>query len=621
MSSSQAGTTTNSGGSGTTTSGSGATTAGSTTAGSTTAGTTTAGSTTAGTTTAGSTTAGTTTAGTAASPSGVSSTTQTGAAPATTATGGTGTTEEVIVGPDLYSWFIGAFVGLLSLIVLVSTGSILSVLVLLALIALFVSSLVYYGFLDISEYLDDKLTLPPPVTPAAKPAGGPLVGSEVFHIDAAEVDGKGFTYEESQAVCAAFDSELATLEQVVAAYNGGAEWCSYGWTGGGMALYPTQKATWDILQNELDLERRTRCGRPGVNGGYMDPLLRLGVNCYGFKPKGDFKPPAPVPGGDPTAFKEMVTRFKDMMNKLSLAPFSRLRWSGVRAESFVGGSKGSYGTQFQQSFFTPSGVVEHLANGSGDAYVESIATSGGYGGAPYGLRGDIGPTGSTGSRGIQGIRGVQGPQGDQGPQGARGDQGERGAASTVPGPTGPKGSQGDRGEQGPEGAAAATGATGAKGADGRDGPTGPTGQKGEQGRQGVTGPSGAVGSTGARGERGFQGIPGPIEPDLKVQSIQIGDHLLYSVNRKGTSDPWGSELLIQPNTPLNRPSNQLPPKLAIGWDNDRANLWLQNVSWGNDARNWRRLAWGTNDQWGGNNSAGDIAGYGSVARRQPPAGV
>jgi len=403
----------------------------------------------------------------------------------------------------MYSWFIGAFIGLLSLIVLVSTGSILSVIVLLAMIALLVSGLVYYGFLEIADYAAKKVELPA-VVPATVPAGGPTVGSEVFHIDGGPAFGTGFTYDEAPAVCGAFDSELATLEQVMEAYNHGAEWCNYGWTAGGMALYPTQKDTWDQLQRELDTERRTRCGRPGVNGGYMDPLLKLGVNCYGFKPKGDFKPPAPIPGSDPEAFKEAVNRFKSVMKQLAMAPFSRMRWSAAR-ETFLGRATDSYGTQFAQSFVTPHGVVEHLENGSGE-YVESVATSGGYGGSPYGLVGAQGPAGAQGQRGIQGIQGAQGPAGQQGPQGPRGEMGPDGPASTVPGPTGP---QGLTGPQGIEGRAAERGDTGPQGRPGVDGVNGMDGPRGPTGFPGTKGDKGDKcdkGDTGAQGDAGISPI-------------------------------------------------------------------------------------------------------------------
>jgi hypothetical protein len=51
-----------------------------------------------------------------------------------------------------------------------------------------------------------------------------------------------------------------------------------------MALFPTQKNTWNKLQ-KTD-RAKNACGRPGINGGYIkNKHLRLGVNCYGKKPK------------------------------------------------------------------------------------------------------------------------------------------------------------------------------------------------------------------------------------------------------------------------------------------------------------------------------------------------
>jgi hypothetical protein len=125
-----------------------------------------------------------------------------------------------------------------------------------------------------------SITTTQPIGDAKSTLPGALVGSEVFHIS----DNK-FTYDDAPAVCAAYDAQLATLEQILDAYNHGAEWYGYGWSAGGMALYPTQKGTWDALQNEADQKKRTACGRPGVNGGYFDPSLKFGVNCFGFKPK------------------------------------------------------------------------------------------------------------------------------------------------------------------------------------------------------------------------------------------------------------------------------------------------------------------------------------------------
>ena len=100
-----------------------------------------------------------------------------------------------------------------------------------------------------------------------------------------------YTYEDAKAVCKAMDAELATYDQVEKAYNNGAEWCNYGWSDGQMALFPTQKATWEKLQ-KLDEgcvsegeKRGNNCGSPGVNGGYIaNPYVKFGVNCYGKKP-------------------------------------------------------------------------------------------------------------------------------------------------------------------------------------------------------------------------------------------------------------------------------------------------------------------------------------------------
>jgi hypothetical protein len=92
-----------------------------------------------------------------------------------------------------------------------------------------------------------------------------------------------YTYKEAKDVCKAFDSQLATYDQIEAAYNDGGEWCAYGWSENQMAFFPTQKLTWDKLQKTEKM--KNVCGRPGVNGGYMaNPNIKFGVNCYGKKP-------------------------------------------------------------------------------------------------------------------------------------------------------------------------------------------------------------------------------------------------------------------------------------------------------------------------------------------------
>jgi hypothetical protein len=93
-----------------------------------------------------------------------------------------------------------------------------------------------------------------------------------------------YTYDDAQAICSAYDSTLATYDQVEDAYNNGGEWCNYGWSEGQMILFPTQKNTWDKLQKTKS--NKNDCGRPGVNGGVIEnPYMKFGVNCYGIKPK------------------------------------------------------------------------------------------------------------------------------------------------------------------------------------------------------------------------------------------------------------------------------------------------------------------------------------------------
>jgi hypothetical protein len=102
---------------------------------------------------------------------------------------------------------------------------------------------------------------------------------EVYH-----VPGNKFTYHDAKAVCNAFDGELASYNELKDAQKKGASWCSYGWTKDQLGLYPTSQSTWDKLQDKEGQEYS--CGLPGVNGGYVsNPHIKLGSNCYGYKPK------------------------------------------------------------------------------------------------------------------------------------------------------------------------------------------------------------------------------------------------------------------------------------------------------------------------------------------------
>jgi hypothetical protein len=216
---------------------------------------------------------------------------------------------------------------LLTVIVTVSTGNIMAAIVVLLLAGVLGYVLFKLGVLKVSSSNDgidigfyEKAPAPAPavaVTPQS------IEQPEVFY-----VSGNDYTYDDAPAVCAAYDSELATYDQVSIAYAAGAEWCGYGWSQGGMALFPTQDATWELLQQESDTSKRTGCGRPGVNGGYFNPSNKFGVNCYGVKPKNrNTKFPLPVPGTDTGTFDRLVDKYKGMLNRMTVSAFNRMGWS------------------------------------------------------------------------------------------------------------------------------------------------------------------------------------------------------------------------------------------------------------------------------------------------------
>ena len=145
---------------------------------------------------------------------------------------------------------------------------------------------------------------------------------EVYHIS-----NQNYTYEQAKCKCEAYGGRLATKAEIINAYNNGADWCSYGWSEGQSAYYPTQKCSWDKLQG--DKKHKNDCGMPGVNGGFFaNDLLKFGVNCYGVKPKGlaAVEKDAVCPE---QAFCERPSN-KDASSKLgtdNIAPFSEGKWS------------------------------------------------------------------------------------------------------------------------------------------------------------------------------------------------------------------------------------------------------------------------------------------------------
>lgn len=219
-----------------------------------------------------------------------------------------------------------------SVIVYAITGDAMSILVIFALAGILGYVLYQYGYLKVSSDPSGGLDVSFYETaPAPKPTVSviPKDTADFHKKEVFFIAGNDYTYKDAPAVCAAYGADLATYDQLMEAYSGGAEWCGYGWTQGGMALYPTQDATWKALQGESDAEKRTGCGRPGVNGGYFDTATKFGVNCYGTKPtsKGTVKFPTPLPGDDPSEFNKAVDKFKSMIGKMTVSPFNRVGWS------------------------------------------------------------------------------------------------------------------------------------------------------------------------------------------------------------------------------------------------------------------------------------------------------
>jgi len=213
-------------------------------------------------------------------------------------------------------------VSLIAILALIISGPI-AALVVVCISATVIYLLNYFGKLDIST--NNNMVDIDWHENVAAPNGKKSVEAhikEVFHIS-----DNLYTYDEASAVCAAYGAELASQDQLQEAFALGAEWCSYGWSAGAMALYPTQESTWSLLQTEIQESKRTACGRPGINGGYFDPKLKFGVNCYGIKPRNPGeKFPQPLPTDDTKKFDEMVQRFKNML-PLKLSGFNRNVWS------------------------------------------------------------------------------------------------------------------------------------------------------------------------------------------------------------------------------------------------------------------------------------------------------
>jgi hypothetical protein len=173
----------------------------------------------------------------------------------------------------------------------------------------------------------------PPLLP-----GFPLSSSvpEIeFRKQVFNIPGNYYNYENAKALCKAYGSNLATYNQVENSYNSGGEWCNYGWSDGQMALFPTQKSTYNTLQNISGHEHD--CGRPGVNGGYIaNPEVKFGVNCYGNKPvitpeENELMKTMPryPQNMQDIAFDKKVDYWKNQIDDILVSPFNSDMWTQI----------------------------------------------------------------------------------------------------------------------------------------------------------------------------------------------------------------------------------------------------------------------------------------------------
>lgn len=211
------------------------------------------------------------------------------------------------------------------------------IIVIILIILILVNALQYFFSINVTAYIQNmfepKTTVDIVVDQTRyEPTTVPKIRfkKQVFNIP-----GNYYTYENAKALCSAYNSELATYDQIEKAYNNGGEWCNYGWSANQLALFPTQKQTYNTLQTIPGHEND--CGRPGINGGYIaNPNVRFGVNCYGYKPRITdkeeelMKTSTPYPETrEDKIFQEKVDALKNNLDNILVSPFNHNTWSSL----------------------------------------------------------------------------------------------------------------------------------------------------------------------------------------------------------------------------------------------------------------------------------------------------
>ena len=214
--------------------------------------------------------------------------------------------------------------------------NILSIIIIIILVLLIlVNALQYFFSINVTAYVEDIFTSKPKIDIVVDQSTyqTTTVPEIKFRKQVFNIPGNYYNYKNAEAICKAYGADLASYDQIEKAYKRGAEWCNYGWSKGQMALFPTQKRTFDRLQTTTGHEHD--CGRTGINGGYIaNPQVKFGVNCYGYKPRINdeeeelMEKATPYPENvEDIAFQKRVDYWKNKIDEILVSPFNYNTWS------------------------------------------------------------------------------------------------------------------------------------------------------------------------------------------------------------------------------------------------------------------------------------------------------
>jgi hypothetical protein len=223
----------------------------------------------------------------------------------------------------------------------VDTGSNIMEFIVIAIlfVLIVINAFQYFFSINITAFIQGlftpKTTVDIVVDQSTYQTGAASVPENKLYKQVFNIPGNNYDYDNAKALCRAYGSDLATYDQIEKAYNNGAEWCNYGWSADQLALFPTQKQTYDHLQT-ID-GHQNDCGRTGVNGGYIaNPKIKFGVNCYGYKPKMTseedelMKTSSPYPEtAKDIAFQKRIDYWKNQVNEILVSPFNHSSWGAL----------------------------------------------------------------------------------------------------------------------------------------------------------------------------------------------------------------------------------------------------------------------------------------------------